>query len=84
MIVKKILHTGVHEDGRMDGGGAVVTEPVVRMGRAQGCGLDRCTCFEGYWLFIGLGLINGQVEGVKVIFDSKEEMDMLLDVCEVV
>ena len=84
MKVKKILHTGVHEDGGVDGGGAVVTEPVVRLGRGQDCGLENCTCSEGYWLFIGLGLNDGQVEGVKVIFDSKEEMDTLLDVCEMV
>ena len=40
-----------------------------------------CNCSPGYWLtIISPRTSNGEVEGIKVKFDSKEEMDTVLDI----
>ena len=50
------------------------TEPFLRVGRGEGCGLPLCDCSDGFWLSISDG-----TAGIKVRFDSLEEMTMILN-----
>jgi hypothetical protein len=79
MKIEKILHEGVDKNGIIKEGGAVGVDGDILVGRGQGCGLPNCHCSEGYWLSLILPRSDkGVVEGVKVVFANKQEMDKYL------
>ena len=56
--------------------GCIVTRGSVRMGRGEGCGVSKCGCSEGYWISIIMPVNRkGTVDGIKVLFNNKKEMD---------
>lgn len=81
MEMQKIIHENVKRDGTFeDQLGAVETDGCIRIGMDDGCGLPGCNCSPGYWLTIMLPRENGRVEGIKVTFDSKKDMDRYLNI----
>jgi len=73
MYFKKIRHENVLPDGTFSNQkGAVVTGGTIRMS-------DRKMAGDGYWLsVIQPRTEDGIVEGIEVIFGSKEEMEDFL------
>jgi len=70
MKIKKIFHQNVNIDGTLPQGGAVITRGVIRMSKGES--------FEesGYWISSVLPRTkDGTVEGILVIFESKNEMN---------
>jgi hypothetical protein len=79
MKFEKFKHTGVKKDGTFeDEPGAVVTNGAIRMSMGEGCGLKGCHCSDGFWITMVMPLDAGIVEGVKVTFDSRREMNKFL------
>lgn len=87
MKIEKFTMTGVDpKTGNIKNGGSVVTNGFVRMSAGEGCGSAGCHCSDGYWLSIGqpAKIISNDdefgaiIEGIKVIFDGEEEMDIFL------
>lgn len=82
MKIEKIIHDQVQPDGTFSSlGGAIETKGKIVMSQADGgCDLDNCKCSEGHWITIVLPRTKGGVvEGVKVKFDNKAEMDKFLN-----
>lgn len=85
MKITKFVHEGVARDGKCKGGGAVITEPLIRMSTGEGCGLDNCHCSDGWWISIGLPrTLDGKVEGVIVHFDDQVEYDEFMERHEII
>lgn len=81
MKVEAFKHEGVKPDGTFENkAGAVYTKGRIIMSRENGgCDLHGCTCSEGHWItIVEPRTEDGIVEGVKVMFDNKSEMDTFL------
>ena len=79
MKLTKLIHKNVLPNGTFsDKSGAVITTGSVRMGKGEGCSLDGCHCSDGYYITILMPLKNGKVEGMKVEFENKKEMNVFL------
>lgn len=62
----------------VDGHGSIYTDPMIRMSRGEGCGLQGCHCSDGYWIMISKGRIDNVVEGLTCFFADQEEMHKFL------
>lgn len=85
MKFEKFFHQGVRkDDGVIKGGGAVITEGGIRIVKGN-CGSENCHCSDGYsisiimpWRSLTKNSKYGIVEGVRVTFDSLQEMEASL------
>jgi len=81
MRTEHFKHEGVKPDGTFENEpGAVITTGGVRMSANNGgCGIDTCHCSDGHWIsIISPRTEQGIVEGMKMIFDNKKEMEEYL------
>lgn len=81
MKIERIRHENVLPDGTFSNErGAVVTTGSVRMSQENGgCEIETCHCSDGHWLsIIQPRTDDGVVEGIKMIFNDKAEMDAFL------
>lgn len=76
MKIEKIKHT-VNPDGTFkDKDGSVETSGKISMSAEKGgCGVPGCSCSPGHWIMTCSPRKGSTVECIKVIFDSKNEMD---------
>lgn len=80
MKIVQIKHENVNPDGTFtDKAGAVDTKGTIRMSKGEGCGLEGCSCSDGYWLAIFTPRNdNGEIYGLRVEFDDEYEMEYFL------
>ena len=81
MHIKKFRHENVLPDGTFSNqSGSVETKGKIIMSQENGgCSLSHCSCSEGHWISICAPRTpDGVVEGIKVIFDNKAEMQLFL------
>ena len=81
MKIEEIVHKGVKADGTFEKErGAIYTDARVIVGRGEGCGLEHCHCSDGYYLTVCLArnAKKKEVRGIKVSFDSEDEMNQIL------
>jgi len=80
MRIEKFVNTNVAEDGKTQGGGAVVVNGGIHTSAPEGgCGSGNCNCSPGHWITIIMPrTIDGKVECIRVQFDSKAEKDKYL------
>lgn len=75
MKVEHWKHVGVNEDGVVESGGAVHTEPSVKVQRGAGCNCGTCRG-AGDFIVVNMGRTDdGVVSGMTIYFDSTEELD---------
>jgi hypothetical protein len=78
MKIESFKWEGVKTNGTFENeAGAVETKGIIRMSHKNGgCGLDKCNCSPGHWLMVAKPCTDdGIVEGLKVTFENKSEMD---------
>lgn len=77
MKIEKFKHAGVNPDGTFkSGAGSVETAGKISMsGENGGCGMPSCKCSPGFWISVSLPLRGSTVEGIRVNFDNKKEME---------
>lgn len=79
MKIESFTIVDVNETGKVKKGGAVETKGLIRMSAGDGCGLDGCNCSNGYWISICQPrTLLGEVSGVTVHFDDKEEFELFM------
>lgn len=81
MKIETFRHTKVKPNGTFENKlGAVITEGGIRMSPDRGgCDLKGCRCSEGHWItIVKPRTAKGVVEGTRVKFDNKAEMDEFL------
>jgi len=81
MKIEKFKHENVLPDGTfINKAGEVETNGKILISKNNGsCDLNDCKCSEGHWITIVQPRTKeGIVEGLKVKFDSKVEMQKLL------
>lgn len=81
MKIEKFKHTGVNPDGTFKNkAGSVETAGIISMSDENGgCGIPLCKCSPGHWVTIVMPRSKGGiVEGVKVQFENRDEMDGFL------
>lgn len=80
MKIEKLRYLNVSPRGKMFSGGDVITKGDVRVSYGTGCNESSCRCSEGYWLTIMVPRTSkGIVEGIKVTFKGKKEMQHYLN-----
>ena len=84
MKVTKYIHESVSMDGKVENGGSVITEGMIRMSDGEGCCLDNCHCSDGHWISVGLPINKGIIEGIVVHFDNQEEMNLFFKTHELI
>lgn len=77
MKISYFVHSNVAADGRLPGGGSVVTKgALVESAPDGGCGLDGCNCSPGHWIAYALPITpGGVVFGFRAIFESRAELE---------
>lgn len=87
MKIESFKWEGVKPDGTFENeAGAVETKGKIVMSQDNGgCGIDTCHCSDGHWLTIVKPRTeDGIVEGLKVKFENKSEMEEFFKSCELV
>ena len=87
MKIESFKWEGVKPDGTFENeAGAVETKGKIVMSQDNGgCGIDDCHCSDGHWLtIVNPRTEEGVVEGLKVKFENKSEMDEFFKSCELV
>jgi len=81
MRIETFKHVNVLSDGTfIHKDGAVEVKGKIAMSQENGgCDIPSCNCSDGYWVsIVAPRTISGTVEGIKVLFDSKEEFDLFM------
>jgi hypothetical protein len=74
MEITKFIHHHVSPDKLNTHGFIAISS------ETGGCGEKGCHCSDGHWISIGLPRTkNGVVQGLKVQFDSPEELKKFLE-----
>jgi hypothetical protein len=80
MKIESFKWEGVKADGAVETKGKIVMSQ-----DNGGCGIDTCHCSDGHWLTIVKPRTeDGIVEGLKVKFENKSEMEEFFKSCELV
>lgn len=82
MKIETFKHTNVLPNGtfKTKKGGVETEGRISRSAKNGGCGMKGCHCSDGHWItIIKPRTKKGVVEGIKVKFDNKLEMEAFLD-----